>query len=134
MTLFRTVLTGLTFLLANIAAAETPLSGDAFDAYTRGKTLTFSADGAPYGMEEYLPGQRVRWSFLDGKCQQGVWYESADRICFEYEGNPDPQCWRFYEGSNGLRAEFADRLGADILYETRSTDEELLCYGPDVGV
>ena len=47
-----------------------PLSAEAFEAYTTGKTLTYATRGAstPYGVEEYLPGRRVVWSFVGGEC------------------------------------------------------------------
>ena len=114
-------------------AAE-PMSGAAFDAYTRGKTLTYNQGGTPYGVEEYLDGRRVRWSFLDGKCQDGQWYEDAGRICFVYENQDDTQCWSFTQGSGGLVAQIENQSGILQLYETNVASEPMLCLGPDVGV
>ena len=84
------------------ALAETAMSGEEFDAYTRGHTFYYGAGGTPYGGEEYLDNRRVRWSFLDGECQEGYWYEAGELICFVYENNPDPQCWTFERSSDGL--------------------------------
>ena len=123
----------LSILMALPAVAETVLSGEAFDAYTRGKTLSFSANGEAYGAEEYRDDRRVRWSFLDGECKEGRWYDQGDAICFVYEDNPIAQCWKFFEGGNGLRAQFLGETGG-ALYETETSDEPLLCLGPDVGV
>ncbi len=121
-------------LLAAPASADT-LTADAFDAYTRGKTLFYGADGAPYGAERYLDGRRVIWTFLDGECQDGVWYENDDgQICFVYENNLDPQCWSFRQGPRGLIARFENDPQATELYEAEDIGEEMLCYGPDVGV
>ena len=77
--------------------AEQAMSGAEFDAYTRGKTFYYADGDAPYGGEEYLENRRVRWSFLDGKCKDGTWYESGGMICFVYEEGPDPQCWTFFQ-------------------------------------
>ncbi|MBU2943124.1 hypothetical protein Q8W37_12900 [Shimia thalassica] len=122
------------FLLLPLPAlADTPLTAQEFDARTVGKILFFGAEGQRYGVEEYLPDRRVRWSFLDGKCRDGVWYENGPEICFLYEDNPEPQCWLFYTDGDGMRAEFATGNDPTILYEVESGDE-MLCLGPDVGV
>ena len=124
----------LLFLLAQPAAADT-LNADAFDAYTRGKTLYYGSDGAPYGAERYLDGRRVVWTFLDGRCEDGIWYENDNgQICFVYENNLDPQCWTFRQGSRGLIARFENDPEATELYEAEDIGEEMICYGPDVGV
>ena len=119
-------------LLTTLAAAETPMSGAAFDAYVTGKTLTFSENGQPYGIERYLPGRRVQWSFLDGKCKDGLWYPLGEQICFVYEDDFEPQCWAFYQEGNGLRAVF-DGGAETELYEA-DEGAEMICEGPDVGV
>ena len=115
-----------TAALAQMSAAE-------FDAYTKGRTLTFLNQGRAYGVEEYFENRRVRWSFLDGRCQEGRWYEQAGEICFVYEYEPSPQCWIFTETARGLRAELGGEGGLE-LYEAQETDEPMLCIGPDVGV
>jgi hypothetical protein len=116
------------------AWAQTTMSGAEFDAYTRGKTLFYGTNGQAYGVERYLEGQRVIWSFLDGKCRDGIWYESAGQICFVYEDGPDRQCWEFSQGPDGLVARFEGRSEATELYEARDIGEEMLCLGPEVGV
>ncbi|MGR3323233.1 MAG: hypothetical protein ACU0DK_15030, partial [Pseudooceanicola sp.] len=89
-------------------AADRPMSAAEFDAYSRGKTFYYGAGGEAYGVEEYLPDRRVRWSFLDGECKDGHWYEAAGgQICFVYEDTPDdPQCWTFFLEPEGLVARF----------------------------
>ena len=117
------------------AAAETPMTAEEFEAYTTGQTLTFSFMGVPYGVEQYLPGRRVLWSFIGEECQQGLWYEEAGNICFLYDNAPDnPQCWTFWRHEDGLRALFAGEGSATELYEVSRTREPLICEGPDVGV
>lgn len=113
------------------AAAETPLSAEAFDELTRGRTYFYAENGVPYGAEEYHDDHEVVWSFLDGKCIRGTWYQAGEAICFVYKDLPLPQCWLFFvEGS--LRALFLD--GGTDLTELGQSDQPLDCLGPDVGV
>ena len=121
-------------LLAAPLWAQSPMTAAEFEAYAEGKTLFFAADGQRYGVEEYLPDRRVRWSFLDGQCKEGYWYEDNQQICFVYEESDGPQCWSFFLGSRGLTATFENRPGGRTLYEIESTGEDMLCLGPEVGV
>ncbi|MEZ0467256.1 hypothetical protein C6W91_11700 [Phaeobacter sp. SYSU ZJ3003] len=114
--------------------ASEPMGAEEFDSYTRGKTLFYGFDGIAYGVERYLPNRRVIWSFLDGRCQEGHWYQQADQICFLYEDRNDPQCWRFSLTPNGLSARFQNDPEATELYEAEDIGEEMICLGPDVGV
>jgi hypothetical protein len=115
-------------------AAQTPLTAEGFDEYTRGKTLFYGVDGELYGVERYLEGRRVIWSFLDGDCKEGFWYEERGLICFLYENRSDPQCWSFAVGTDGLIARFEGGDEATELYEAQDIGEDMLCYGPEVGV
>ena len=116
-----------------VLAAE-PMDGAAFDAYTRGKTLFYGQNGQAYGAEIYLDDRKVRWSFLDGQCKDGFWYEQADQICFVYEDNPDPQCWAFSKNNGRLMARFENSPGATELYEAEDIGEEMVCLAPNLGV
>ena len=118
------------------AAAQTPLTAEEFDSYTQGLTLSFSIDGTPYGVEQYLPDRRVRWTFIGDQCQDGIWFERAENICFVYENSPsDEQCWQFFLTGDGLRAVFQGPDGpATELYEVQQTDAPMACMGPSVGV
>lgn len=115
-------------------ATADQLKADEFERYTTGKTLFFGRNGRTYGAEIYLPNRRVRWSFLDGECKDGEWYEESGQICFIYEDNPDPQCWSFEIGSNGLVAKFENNPDAVDLYEAQDINQEMICLGPKVGV
>ncbi|MEX0350168.1 MAG: hypothetical protein AB3N15_12165 [Paracoccaceae bacterium] len=116
-------------------SAQSQMSAEEFDRYTRGKTLFYGQGGQAYGVERYLPDRRVIWSFLDGDCKKGIWYEREDsQICFLYEDRLDPQCWSFSQGPQGLIARFENDPQATQLYEAEDIGEEMLCYGPDVGV
>ena len=88
------------------AQAQAPLSAEAFEAHTQGRTLLFYSQGRAYGAEHYMPNRKVTWSFLDGECQDGYWYPQGELICFVYEGVEAPQCWTFYTEGSGLRALF----------------------------
>ncbi len=111
------------------------MSAEAFERYSQGKTLYYGESGQAYGAEEYLDDRRVRWSFLDGDCKDGYWYEAQGLICFVYEDNPgNPQCWSFFQTPGGLVARFENDPDATELYEVEQSDEPMLCYGPDVGV
>ena len=116
------------------AMAADLMSAREFDAYTKGKTFFYGSQGQPYGAEEYLANRRVRWTFLDGQCQEGVWYEDGGLICFVYENQPDPQCWSFEQSAAGLIAQFENDPQQTELYEVQQSDEPLMCLGPDVGV
>ena len=120
--------------LALPLAAQSTLSAREFDAYTRGKTLFYQSGGQTYGAERYLDNRRVEWSFLDGECKAGQWYEADGQICFTYDDRPDPQCWTFEKGTNGLIARFENDPLTTELYEAQNSDEEMVCLGPKVGV
>lgn len=127
------VIAPLLLPLPVLAQSGPPLSAEAFDAYTRGQTFTYGTGAQPYGAEEYLDNRRVRWSFLDGQCQDGSWYEENGMICFVYDDNPDPQCWTFYQGPGGIVARFEDDPTQTTLYEITRSPEPLMCLGPEVG-
>ena len=128
----------LSFTLAVAAGsqslAQTAMTAAEFEAYATGKTLTYSVTGEVYGAEQYLPGRRVVWAFKDDQCADGVWYEEAGLICFTYENMVDPQCWNFYLGDAGLRAEFVGDAAGSELSEVAQSAKPLSCAGPDVGV
>ena len=122
----------LTLFLTSPAWAQTPLSGDEFEALVEGKTLTFSAGISPYGVEYYAPNRRVIWSFYGGECVNGEWFEdtseSGANICFIYESNEQPQCWQVFNVDGKLRAEFVNEPGTTVLYEAVES-EPLVCGG-----
>jgi hypothetical protein len=133
--IMRQIASVLALAAALAGPASAQMSAEEFDAYTRGQTFFYGAEGQePYGAEEYLPGQRVRWSFLDGECQEGYWYAEGPLICFVYENRPDPQCWSFERSTGRLVARFEGDSPMTELYEVRKSREPLQCPGPKVGV
>lgn len=121
-------------LAALPAAAQDTLSGAEFEAYVQGRTLTYHDRGVAYGIEQYLPGRKVRWAYIGDECWDGYWYEDAGNICFVYEDNPEPKCWRFTRREGRLSALFVGSEDGRELYEVQNSEEPLRCLGPDVGV
>ena len=119
-------------LLATPAFADDPLDGDGFEALVEGKTLTFSNLAGPYGVEYYAPDRRVIWSFIGGDCVNGEWFEevteTGPNICFTYENDPEPKCWKVFEDDGRIRAEFVTRPGTTVLYQVEAS-EPLVCGG-----
>ncbi len=116
------------FLLATPLAAQSPMSGEAFDKYATGRTLTFGLpDGTTFGVEQYLPDRRVIWSPLDGTCTDGIWYEDDTNICFLYENDPEPKCWEVFRTPKGIRAEFTNRPSTTVLFEAVEDPAPLIC-------
>jgi hypothetical protein len=130
---FAALLAALPLPLA-AASGETPMSAEEFDAYVTGKTLTYSQFGQVFGIEEYLPGRKVRWKFTEDECQYGSWYPKDDLICFLYEYDPVEHCWSFWREGDGLRALSVNDLPGAELSEVAQTQNGLNCPGPDVGV
>lgn len=129
----KTLILMLTFLATPLLAQDL-LTAEQFDTYTRGKTLFYGKNGQAYGAEIYHENRRVEWSFLDGECKQGAWYEDNGLICFVYDDNPSPQCWSFRQGDTGLIARFENAPDTTELYEAEDIGEEMICLGPKVGV
>ncbi|MEL6887534.1 MAG: hypothetical protein AAFO86_02390 [Pseudomonadota bacterium] len=123
----------LALILAPAWSQAEPMGADEFEAYVTGKTLYYGRSGEAYGAEIYHENRRVTWSFLDGECKDGTWYEDGPNICFVYDDRDDPQCWSFERGAGGLIARFENNPDSEALYEARDLDEEMVCLGPKVG-
>lgn len=121
-------------LAATLAHAETPLDADGFDAVVTGRTLIYGTAAGSYGIEEYLPGRRVRWSFLDGDCMEGRWYPKGDAICFAYEHRADPECWLFHLDEGRLGARPLRQPEGPSLYVIAESPEPMICRGPHLGM
>ncbi|MFD2174178.1 hypothetical protein [Rhodobacter lacus] len=112
-----------------------PLTAEQFGALTLGKTITYSAEGEVYGIEEYRPGHKVVWAFAEGECKEGDWFAQGDQICFDYhEPTVGLQCWTFHQGPEGLVAWFEGRQDGEPLVSLRESTEPLNCPGPEIGV
>lgn len=114
--------------------AETPISPEQFEAHVTGKTLTYQQFDYIFGVEEYLPDRKVRWSTAPDECQYGSWYPQGKDICFVYEYDPTPACWTFWMKDGALVALSTTGLPGEELHEVQASDQGLPCPGPDVGV
>ena len=132
----RAVALALILALPALAATadDLPMTGAEFDAYVTGKTLTYSQFGSVFGIEEYLPGRKVRWSTAPNECLYGSWYPQDDDICFVYEYDPTPACWTFWLKDGALVALSTNGLPGEELHEVDASTQGLPCPGPDVGV
>ena len=130
----KTILFAFSALAALPVQAGEPLSAEAFDRLTQGRTLYYFSNGSAYGVEQYRPNRRVTWSFLDGQCQEGSWYQEGDFICFDYFSGQGPQCWKFFMEGSQLRAVFGDGSQDSSPYVADEAPEDMTCLGPKVGV
>ena len=120
-------------LVGTPALADPPLTAEAFDALTLGRTMTWSEFGQVYGVEQYLPNRRVRWTVLGDDCKSGHWYPEGGLICFRYEDGAPPDCWEMTATGTGLLARHTTHaLGTEPVVVTETT-EPLACFGPEVG-
>lgn len=127
-------LVALSLPLAAVEPEPEPMTAAEFEAYSTGKTLYFATDGRVYGAEQYLSGRRVIWTFLDGACTEGFWYEARGMLCFEYRHDPDdPQCQRFYRTPAGVTVRFENDPAGTEYVELYQSREPLPCTGPEVG-
>jgi hypothetical protein len=118
----------LATLLATPLVAETPMTAEEFDAFATGRTLTYQTPDAVFGTEEYLPGQKVRWSDGTAGCYAGSWFAKNDKICFVYQGVANPACWTFVQTGSRVRADFSD--DAEVLfYDVVISKTVLPCSG-----
>ncbi|MFN3992782.1 MAG: hypothetical protein ACK4IU_07705 [Tabrizicola flagellatus] len=117
-----------------VPSLGTPISAEEFEAHVVGKTVTYHQHGLLFGIEEYLPDRKVRWSVTADTCQYGVWYPSGQDICFVYEDDPKPACWTFWLNDGALVALSTEAAPGQELYETSADTTPLPCPGPDVGV
>jgi hypothetical protein len=124
----------LVSLIALPAGAETPITAEEFEAHVTGKTVTYQQYDDVFGIEEYLPDRKVRWSVAPNTCQYGSWYPEGDNICFVYEYSEGAACWTFWLRNGALVALSVSDLPGAELYEVEANDDPLPCPGPDVGV
>ncbi|MDF0599982.1 hypothetical protein P1J78_04490 [Psychromarinibacter sp. C21-152] len=124
----------LALSLAAPAAAQDAMTAEEFESYVTGRTLTYHDQGEAYGIEQYLPNRQVRWAYLGDECWDGYWYAEGENICFVYEHDTTPKCWRFTESGGRLSAVFMGSETGRELYEVENSEEPLVCRGPDVGV
>ena len=120
-------------LAASPGLADTTLGAAEFDALTLGRTMTWAEAGTVYGVEQYLPGRRVRWTVLGDDCKAGHWYAEGAAICFQYEDDPAPDCWEITLDGAGLLAHYTTNPPEAEPVVVEETTEPMACLGPEVG-
>lgn len=121
-------------LMATPAQADPALTAEEFDALTTGRIMTWAEFGMVYGVEQYLPGRRVRWTVLGEDCKTGHWYAEGPEICFLYEDRLDPVCWEITTAGTGLRARLRGNPPDTDPVVIEDSADDLACFGPEVGV
>ncbi len=127
----------ITLILISIAQpsfAETIVSPNEFERLSTGKTLYFSFEGRPFGVEQFFNGRRSKWRFEDGNCEDGEWFAENDLICFNYEGNLETQCWHFLKTDEGYGARAEGAAPDEILKLDRIDTKPLLCSADGLAV
>jgi hypothetical protein len=133
LTVLPSLAAALLLLMSPAAAADTPMTGDEFEANTTGETITYDYGNGLFGTEEYLPGRQVRWAFDGDLCIYGIWYQEGDQICFVYEDDPTPACWHYFLEAGQIRGVFMGEGGGWEILESGRDGGPLPCAGPDVG-
>lgn len=129
------IFTAIVFLICSPLQAETIISPSEFKALSTGKTLYFSQDGEPYGAEQFFQGQRSKWQFSDGTCENGQWFNVDDMFCFNYEGGIETQCWHFFKtDDNGYAARAEGAPKEEVLNLESISKKPLLCSAEGLSV
>ena len=89
------------------SGAETAMTSAEFEAWSTGKTLEYDVDGRHKGSEMHLAGRATVNAHVGKACRSGHWYPSGNLICFVYDTNPGPHCWRFLKVGDQVFAKFA---------------------------
>ncbi len=128
------LIAGLLAVPVPVIAAEDILSPSEFKELTAGTTMYFSKNGQPYGAEQYFEDGRVIWTFFNGQCERGAWFEDEGRVCFVYETQSDAQCWHFFKDGDSHRGRVVGADPAEDLKVEGQNTRDLTCPGPGVGV
>lgn len=121
-------------LVGTAAFAEAPLTAEAFNTLSEGRIMTWAEFGRVYGVEQYLPDRRVRWTVTGDDCKTGHWYADGPLICFIYEDLPDPVCWEMTQSTTGLHARHSAVSPEADPVVIEDTSKPFACLGPEVGV
>jgi hypothetical protein len=125
-------------LLAAPAAAETPLSAEAFASHVGTDTVSYSYSTGDRGTADYGPDGKLRWAFEGEPCFDGIWFARNDEICFAYPDGRLSACWHFFRDGARLRGTATELGSGDTtpleIRETSRSAAPLACPAPDVGV
>ncbi len=127
-------ITLIALCIAQPSFSETIISPSEFEKLSTGKTLYFTFEGQPFGVEQFFTGRRSKWRFEDGSCENGEWFADNDLICFNYEGGLETQCWHFLKTDDGYGARAEGAAPDEILNLDRIDTKPLLCRSDGLAV
>ncbi|WP_309664770.1 hypothetical protein [Tabrizicola sp.] len=125
---------GLALLAPSLAAAQPPMTGAEFAAYVGTDTVTYQYSTGERGVADYAPDQSLIWTFEDGTCVNGNWFEDDDRICFAFDDPEMSACWYFFRYTAGIRADITDYSPHVEIHVIARTSAPLPCAAPNLGV
>ena len=131
----RTLLLLCLLVLAAPAFGEEPVSPSEFREYAEGHTLYFNRDGEPFGSEEFEPGGKTTWRYMDGSCSDGAWRAHGAQLCFFYGEGTDVLCWRLIRDDEGLLVRLlgdSEEAGLELRITARD-QRPLICGEPGRG-
>ena len=114
-------------LWPGLALASPPLTAEEFDSYVTGQTITYHQQDTLFGIEEYLPGRKVRWQEAGKGCSGGTWFARDSAICFAYTGFPRPACWVFVQTGDRVVAHSLDDAPGEQPFQVTASDTPLDC-------
>ena len=123
----------LLIALASPAAAQTLMTAEEFDAWSTGHTLDYWIEGQYWGSERHLSGRQTI-DRVDDYCHAGLWFPQDGAICFQYEDSDATTCWFFWRDGDTVTAKTVDAGPEVPPYVVTTSDDDLNCPGPDVGV
>jgi hypothetical protein len=121
-------------LLAPAAMSQTPMSPEEFEAWSTGKTLSYSVEGLVLGSEAYFPNRSVRDADTGGPCLDGTWHTEGDAVCFVYPARDGTHCWLYWRDGATVFAKPLDAAPEDPSQLVTEAATPLACPGPEVGV
>lgn len=120
--------------LASPALAQTPMSPAEFEAWSTGKTLSYSIGGDILGSEAYFPGRTVRDADTGGPCIDGTWHAQGDAVCFVYPARDGVHCWTYWRDGAAVFAKPLAAAPEDPPQRVTEAASPLTCPAPGVGV
>lgn len=117
-----------------VARAQTLMTADEFDAFSRGKTLDYSVNGRIWGSETYGPDRKTLDADVGGPCLEGRWFAEGDAICFVYPARDGQHCWQYWRVGDAVFARPLSAAPGDPPQRVTVASGPLACPGPDVGV
>jgi hypothetical protein len=118
-----------------IAAAETPMTAEDFEAYVGTSTITYDYGEGLFGQADYHANRTLSWAFEGEPCMTGKWYPDGDHLCFVFQDDPEASaCWNFYKRENSIFGRTVGREDEVEIFGVEKSALPLICDVPEVGV